>query len=88
LYFDYKNIRVDAGTFPNNTTKTVYLRPMEKIDPYTVPKNIFINGASETLTAKAQWYYVKIYDGDTMLRSFVPCYRKSDNVVGMYDLVN
>lgn len=88
LYFDYKNIRSSAGSFTVNTTKTVYLRPMEKLDPYSVPYDVFINGASRTLTAKAQWYYVKIYEGDTMLRSFVPCYRKTDNVVGMYDLVN
>ena len=29
-----------------------------------------------------------IYDGDTLLRDLVPCYRKSDNVIGMYDIVN
>lgn len=30
----------------------------------------------------------KIYDSDTLVRDFVPCYRKSDNVAGLYDLVN
>ena len=29
--------------------------------------------------------YCKIYDNDTLVRNFVPCYRKSDNVVGMFD---
>ena len=33
-------------------------------------------------------YYCKIYDSqDTLLRDYVPCYRKSDNKVGMYDMV-
>lgn len=30
----------------------------------------------------------KIYDDGTLVRDFMPCYRKSDNVIGMYDLVN
>ena len=33
-------------------------------------------------------YSLKIYDGDTAVREFIPCYRKSDNIIGMYDLVN
>ena len=33
-------------------------------------------------------YSCKIYDNDTLVRDFVPCYRKRDNVIGMYDLVN
>ena len=32
-------------------------------------------------------YYFKIWSGDTLVRDFIPCYRKEDNVVGMYDLV-
>ena len=34
-------------------------------------------------------YYCKIIDKSSdILREFIPCYRKSDNVAGMYDLVN
>lgn len=33
-------------------------------------------------------YSCKIYDGETLIRDFVPCYRKSDEVAGLYDLVN
>lgn len=33
-------------------------------------------------------YYCKIWDGETIVRDFIPCYRKSDNVVGLYDTVN
>lgn len=32
-------------------------------------------------------YSCKFYDNGTLLRDFVPCYRTSDNVNGLYDLV-
>lgn len=33
-------------------------------------------------------YYCKIWDGDTLVRDFIPCRRISDSVVGLYDKVN
>jgi hypothetical protein len=30
----------------------------------------------------------KIYEAGVLVRNYVPCYRKSDNVAGLYDLVN
>lgn len=32
-------------------------------------------------------YGCQIYDNDVLIRDFIPCYRNSDNEVGMYDLV-
>ena len=32
-------------------------------------------------------YSCSIWDDDTLVRDFIPCYRKSDNVVGLYDRV-
>ena len=32
--------------------------------------------------------YCKIYNSDVLVRNFIPCYRKSDSVAGMYDTVN
>ena len=32
-------------------------------------------------------YESKIYDNEILVRDFVPCYRKADNVAGLYDLV-
>ena len=37
--------------------------------------------------AKMKLYVCKMYEGNTLTRNFVPCYRKSDNVIGLYDLV-
>lgn len=37
----------------------------------------------------ARIYYCKVYSsGTTLARNLVPCYRKSDSVIWMYDLVN
>lgn len=33
-------------------------------------------------------YSCQISEGNDIVRDFVPCYRKSDNVAGLYDLVN
>lgn len=33
-------------------------------------------------------YNLKITDGTNVIKNFVPCYRKSDNVAGLYDLIN
>ena len=33
-------------------------------------------------------YNVSITNGENIVRNFVPCYRKSDNEIGLYDLVN
>lgn len=42
----------------------------------------------ETRNCTAKLYELKIYDDSTLIRDFVPCYRKSNNEVGLYDLVN
>lgn len=43
------------------------------------------SGKAEELS-NAKIYYCKIWNEDTLVRDFIPCYRKSDKVVGMYDL--
>lgn len=42
----------------------------------------------ETRNCTAKLYELKIYDDSTLIRDFIPCYRKSDNEVGLYDLAN
>ena len=50
----------------------------------TSSKTLYTNGT----TTRARFYYFKIWDNGTLVRDYVPCYRKYDNVAGMYDLVN
>ena len=35
-----------------------------------------------------RFYYIKIREWDTLVRDFIPCYRKSDNVIWLIDDVN
>lgn len=44
------------------------------------------NGAVQQ-HGKVQLYSLKMYEGETLVRDFVPCYRKSDKELGLYDLV-
>ena len=36
---------------------------------------------------KGKIFYAKLYIGNTLVRDFIPCYRNSDNEIGLYDLV-
>ena len=54
--------------------------------------NILLNVANPASTTSnselyRRWYYFRINDGDTALRNYIPCYRKSDNKPGMYDTI-
>ena len=33
-------------------------------------------------------YRLKLYENDSLVREYVPCYRESDNEIGLYELVN
>ena len=68
----------NAGSHGYDKTKTKH--------PYV----FMYNGGSASSYIKAKLYAMEIYDVDntTLLREFVPCYRKSDSVAGLYDLVN
>lgn len=43
---------------------------------------------SNTGTSINRFYYFRILDGDDVLIDLVPCYRKADGEVGMFDLVS
>lgn len=44
--------------------------------------------ASANIASNFKLYSCKIYDNNTLVRDFVPCFRDSDREVGLYDLVN
>ena len=48
--------------------------------------NIIAGVANQFCSMKL--YAMYIYDNGNLVRDFVPCYRKPDNVAGLYDLVN
>lgn len=45
------------------------------------------NGSAQRI-GNTKIYSCKIKDNNTLVRDMIPCYRKSDNVIGMYDKVN
>lgn len=36
---------------------------------------------------KTKWYGLKLYKNNVLIQNLIPCYRKSDNVIGMYDVI-
>ena len=55
---------------------------------YIFAKQRYANGNYDS-NARANLYKLKIYNNnDEMIRNFYCCYRKSDNVIGLYDKVN
>ena len=69
-----------TGTFSTNTIST-----NNSIFLFAVNR-----GTSKVIDSNAQKriYYCKLYDNGTLVRNMIPCYRISDNVIGMYDIVN
>ena len=60
---------------------------------FTATGSLFIfalNAGTEIQTRKihGKLYSMTIYDNETLLRNFIPCYRKTDKELGLYDLVN
>lgn len=46
------------------------------------------NGNTQYLSPSYKLYYCKIWEDGTLIKYLIPCYRKSDDEIGLYDLVN
>jgi len=58
---------------------------------FNVPKSLNLfktNDFGSTNNSVAKIFQCQIYNNNTLVRDFVPCYRKSDEVIGMYDIIN
>ena len=67
----------NSATITNNDTWTI---------PLLASKDRTQNKVNRHSSAKLYW--CKIWDNWILVRDFVPCYRKSDNKVWLYDIVN
>ena len=45
------------------------------------------NTVQKITLSSCKMYEAKVYTNDVIVRNFIPCYRKSDNVKGLYDLI-
>lgn len=72
---------VDGVKSTGSTTQTISgTQPL-----YLFARNL---SGSPTLYSSAKIHYCRIYKNGILVRNFIPCYRKSDNVAGLYDTVN
>ena len=96
----YSNTEVPTNTDfkitgqQNNTSATTTVNGITKtatstvwVYPQTVTYKVFSAGDASQ-KAYMRLYYLKLYDNNVLVRDFIPCYRNSDNVLGLYDLVN
>lgn len=79
-------IKYMSGTYTANGTDYTY-------SAGTISNTRFIylfalhNNTSAVQHGKVRMYYCKIYKQGILAADLVPCYRKADGVIGMYDLV-
>lgn len=91
---DIFNVKNDSYRFyVNNTFESSISPDNYKEIPSTnqYPLYLFDNnsyGAPQQRPIKARVYKLKIYENDNLIAHFIPCYRKSDNEIGMYDIIN
>ena len=78
--FNKNTLIIDDGTyiFTSTTFQSQY-------NAYIFAVN---NAGSATQNANYKLYNMEWYDNGTLIRDYIPCYRNSDNEVGLYDLVN
>ena len=76
-FLEVDNVKLYSNTITTNQTPNVNL--------YMFTTNI---SGSPGSFIKGKMYNVILYFNDEMVRSFIPCYRKSDNVAGAYDVIN
>lgn len=103
IYWDCYSQRVYGSTFSTGVTRELRVENNKVIDlststtlltgttvaSFSLSYNIGINGGfgSTTTYANAIWQYVKIYQGEDLVRDFIPCMEDSTKTYGMYDLV-
>jgi hypothetical protein len=103
IYFDLNSSRIygsscNANTdyefeIWNNYVKNVWassnLVSWSSVSWYAWASTIKLNYNEDNFSISSnRRYYIKIRDWVTQVRDFIPCYRKSDSVIWLYDLVN
>jgi len=87
-YYDSAYLKVKGGAYSDWTTL------IQDSGQTTTSLNALIFAQQYAITygeplTQAQLYSLKIYNNNNVLvGDFVPCYRKSDNEIGLYNLVN
>lgn len=87
LYHVDANKNVFSIAFQGSNLKTITATNGTFTAPYTM--YLFASHRASSGHGYVTFYgHVYIYDNDVLVREFVPCYRVSDDVAGMFDIVN
>ena len=83
------NFNLKNGIFKidNNQIKEITSNDFESPNSYVFLLAVN-NAGTATFYSYIKLYKCKIYNNNNLVRDFIPCYRNSDNEVGLYDLVN
>lgn len=88
LQTNFMNSR-QAIIYEQDGTRKAYGSFTQTLSKHTVPIAIFgYNSASSgVVTSKREYklYYARISEGFDVIREYIPCYRKSDGVVGLFE---
>jgi len=85
------------GTYDYEINDTTHNKSFEAIGQSYTPMGdvksdydicIFALSGSYIIGGTNRLYKYRLYQGGNLVRDYVPCYRVSDNVVGLYDLVS
>ena len=82
-HFESGNQILTVNNQTNTGTSTKKTNP--NLNAYLFARNI---SGTPNAIIKMKLYKFKIYENNIPVRDFIPCYRNSDNEVGLYDLVN
>lgn len=72
--YDY-TFEILSGNYDGNSSESLYIFALN-------------NKGDALANSNIKLYKFKIYNNNNLVRDFMPCMRKSDNKVGLYDLVN
>lgn len=103
IWWDIKSSRLRWGTLAqnvdyewelwNNYVKDLVtssnLLSGSTVSSYTATYNMTLNHSYvDGQNSCNRWYYVKIYENNVLIRDMIPCYRKNDTEIWMYDAEN
>lgn len=100
---EYADIRLHAPAYANYTDVLLSIKNgvckfntetiLTNTTTFDTNLNLYLfasnnDGIAQYFGNEIRLKHFKMFDGNTIVRNFVPCYRKADNVAGLYDLVN
>ena len=77
-------VQTKVSSVYTGTSESLPIFAWRYVDGYTTVSAIYTFPDS----CFAKIYSVKFSEQGNLLRDMIPCYRKTDNVAGMYDIVN